>query len=289
MFAIQDEISRAIVGGVETPAGQRRRPARGAFQEHRSVQSLPEGAFLLQQVHRAGLRKALDLFQHALLQDPGYARAYAGIADVWCNLADDWVAPDEAYPMAKAAAQKALQRDPELAEAITSLGKVLCWHEWDFSGAERQLEHAVALESQLRRGTLCPGTALPLVGRLPDAIDELRKAIVLDPLSAEMSSWVARFLLYSKDYQGAITQGHKTLELDEQSIRSTLYIGSANLALGDAKTALEWYRRGQGMERAVRSYDAHIARALAALGERDEAEAILGRLDEESRQHYVRS
>jgi tetratricopeptide (TPR) repeat protein len=123
---------------------------------------------------------------------------------------------------------------------------------------------------------------------LPDAIDELRKAIVLDPLSAEMSSWVARFLLYSKDYEGAITQGQKTLELDEQSIRSTLYIGSAHLALGDAKTALEWYRRGQGMERAVRSYDAHIARALAALGERDEADEILRRLEDESRQHYVR-
>jgi tetratricopeptide (TPR) repeat protein len=158
--------------------------------------------------------------------------------------------------MAKAAAQKALQRDPELAEAITSLGKVLCWHEWDFSGAERQLEHAVALSPNYAEAHYVLGTALPLVGRLPDAIDELRKAIVLDPLSAEMSSWVARFLLYSKDYEGAITQGQKTLELDEQSIRSTLYIGSAHLALGDAKTALS----GTGGARAWSDPSAHTTR-----------------------------
>ncbi|HSE68184.1 MAG TPA: protein kinase, partial [Gemmatimonadales bacterium] len=289
VFAIQDEISRAIAEALKlrlgSDAGQLVVPSANL----EAYNLYLKGRFFFNKFTEQGLRKALDLFQHALLQDPGYGRAYAGIADVWCNLADDWVAPEDAYPRAKAAAERALQRDPELAEAITSLGKVLCWHEWDFAGAERQLERAVALSPNYGEAHYVLGTALPLVGRLPDAIEMLRKASILDPLSAEMSSWLARFLLYSKDYSGAIAQGQKTLELDEQSIRSTLYIGSAYLALGDAKTALEWYRRGQGMERAVRSYDAHIARALAALGERDEAEAILGRLDEESRQHYVRS
>jgi serine/threonine-protein kinase len=289
VFAIQDEISRAIAEALKlrlgSDAGQLVVPSANL----EAYNLYLKGRFFFNKFTEQGLRKALDLFQRALLQDPGYGRAYSGIADVWCNLADDWVAPEDAYPRAKAAAERALQRDPELGEAITSLGKVLCWHEWDFAGAERQLERAVALSPNYAEAHYVLGTALPLVGRLPEAIETLRKASILDPLSAEMSSWLARFLLYSKDYSGAIAQGQKTLELDDQSIRSTLYIGSAYLALGDAKTALEWYRRGQGMERSVRSYDAHIARALAALGERDEAEAILGRLDEESRQHYVRS
>jgi serine/threonine-protein kinase len=289
VFAIQDEISRAIVDALRvrlaSDAGQLVAPTKNIDAYNLYL----KGRFFFNKFTEQGLRKALDLFQHALLQDPGYARAYAGIADVWCNLADDWVAPEDAYPRAKAAAERALQRDPELAEAITSLGKVLCWHEWDFLGAEQQLERAVALSPNYAEAHYVLGTALPLVGRLSDAIDVLRKAIILDPLSAEMSSWLARFLLYSKDYVGAIAQGQKTLELDEHSIRSTLYIGSAHLALGDAETALEWYRRGQGLERAVRSYDALIVRALAALGRRDEAEAIMARLDEESRQQYVRS
>jgi hypothetical protein len=80
-----------------------------------------------------------------LLQDPALARAYAGIAEAWCNFADDWVAPDNAYPRAKCAAERALQREPELAEVITSLGKVLGWHEWKFVDAEAQLACAVAL------------------------------------------------------------------------------------------------------------------------------------------------
>ena len=63
---------------------------------------------------------------------------------------------------------------------------------------------------------------------------------------------------------------------------ASLYIGSAYLAQGDAETALEWFRRGQGLDKAVRSYDAMIVRALAALGRREEAEEILTRLEEES-------
>jgi tetratricopeptide (TPR) repeat protein len=66
-------------------------------------------------------------------------------------------------------------------------------------------------------------------------------------------------------------------------------MGSAYLAMGDAETALEWFQRGQALEGAVRSYDAMIVRALAALDRREEAEEILTRLETESKQHYVRS
>jgi tetratricopeptide (TPR) repeat protein len=208
---------------------------------------------------------------------------------VWCNLADDWVAPDEAYPRAKAAAERALQRDPDLAEATTSLGKVLCWHEWNFARAEQQLQRAVALSPNYAEAHYVLGTALPLVGRLGEATEAIRKALALDPLLAAYSEWLARFLLYGEDYAGAIAEAQKTFELDEGSLRAQLYIGSAHLALGNAEIALQWYRRAQGLEKAVRSYDAMIVRALAALGRRDEAEAIMTRLEEESHQQYVRS
>jgi eukaryotic-like serine/threonine-protein kinase len=289
VFAIQDEISRAIVEALKlrlaSDAGQLVVPTKNI----EAYNLYLKGRFFFNKFNEQGLRKGLEFFQHALLQDPGFARAYAGIADCWCDLADDWVAPEDAYPRAKAAAEQALRRDPELAEAITSIGKVLCWHEWDFAAAAERLERAVALSPNYAEAHYVLGTALPLVGRLGDAIEALRRALILDPLSANLSGWLARFLLYAKDYPGAIAQGHRTLEFDDQSIRAILYIGSAYLAQGDAETALEWYRRGQGLERAIRSYDALIVRALAALGRRDEAEAILARLDEESRHQYVRA
>ncbi|MGE5759195.1 MAG: protein kinase domain-containing protein [Gemmatimonadota bacterium] len=289
VFAIQDEISRAIVEALKLRLGGDAGPLVVPTKNIEAYNIYLKARFFFNKFTEPGLRKALEFYQLALLQDPSFARAYAGIADVWCNLADDWVAPDDAYPRAKAAAERALQREPELAEAITSVGKVLCWHEWDFAGAERQLERAVRLSPNYAEAHYVLGTALPLVGRLSEAIEEIRRALVLDPLSAHFSSWLARFMLYAGDYEGAIAQGHKTLELDEGSIRAPHYIGSAHLAQGDAETALQWYRRAQGLEKAVRSYDAMIVRALAALGRRDEAEAILARLDEESRQQYVRS
>jgi tetratricopeptide (TPR) repeat protein len=289
VFAIQDEISRAIVEALKLrlahDTGQFVAPTKNI----EAYNLYLKGRFFFNKFNEQGLRKGLEFFQHALLQDPGFARAYAGIADCWCDLADDWVAPADAYPRAKAAAEQALQRDPELAEAITSIGKVLCWHEWNFAAAAERLERAVALSPNYAEAHYVLGTALPLVGRLGDGIEAIRNALTLDPLSANLSGWLARFLLYAKDYPGAIAQGHRTLEFDDESIRAILYIGSAYLAQGDAVTALQWYRRGQGMERAIRSYDALIVRALAALGRKDEAEAILGRLAEESRHQYMRA
>jgi serine/threonine protein kinase/tetratricopeptide (TPR) repeat protein len=289
VFAIQDEISRAIVEALKLRLVGSTDHLVAPTKNIEAYNLYLKGRFFFNKFTEPGLQKALELFQLALLEDPAFARAYAGIADVWCNLADDWVAPDDAYPRAKAAAERALQRDPELAEAITSIGKVLCWHEWSFADAERQLHRAVTLSPNYAEAHYVLGTALPLVGRLDDAIVAIRRALTLDPLSAAFSEWLARFLLYAKDYAAAIEQAHKTFELNESSLRARLYIGSGYLALGDAEQSLQWYRRAQGMERAVRSYDAYIVRALAPLGRRDEAEEILGRLEEESRQHYVRA
>ncbi len=289
VFAIQDEISRAIVEALKLRLGGTGGPLVVPTKNLEAYNLYLKGRFFFNKFTEHGLRKALDFFQHALLQDPGYARAYAGISDCWCNLADDWVVPDDAYPRAKAAATRALQHDPELAEAITSIGKVLCWNEWDFAGAEQQLRRAVALNPNYAEAHFVFGSTLPAVGRLSEAIEEMRKALTLDPLSAHFSRWLGRFLLYARDYPGAIVQSRKTIDVDEDYFQAYLDAGSAHLAQGDPETALEWYRRGQALETAVRSYDALIVRALAALGRRDEAEAILTRLEEESRQQYVRA
>jgi serine/threonine-protein kinase len=288
VFAVQDDISRSIVEALKLKLVDDGSQVVAPTKNLEAYTTYLKGRFHFNKFTEAGLRKAHDLFQNALLQDPGFARAYAGIADVWCNLADDWVAPDDAYPRAKAAAERALQRDPALAEAMTSIGKVLCWHEWKFDDAASLLERAVVLSPNYAEAHFVLGTSLPQVARLNDGIEMLRKALVLDPLSVHYSGWLARFLLYARDYDGAIAQGQKTLELDDESTRAFHWIGAAQLALGDAESALDWFRRGQAIDSAVRSYDAMIVRALALLGRRDEAEEILSRLDEESRRQYVR-
>jgi eukaryotic-like serine/threonine-protein kinase len=289
VFAVQDEISRAIVDALKLRLANDGAQVVPPTKDLEAYTLYLKGRFFFAKLSEPSLRKALALFEQSLLRDPGLARAYAGIADVWCNLADDWVAPDEAYPRAKAAAERALQRDPELAEAITSIGKVLCWHEWNFAAAEAQLSRATLLSPSYAEAHYVRGTALPLVGRLHDAIDTMAQALKLDPLSVHYCEWLSRFLLYAGDYDGAIAQGHRALELDEGWLRAPHYIGAAHLAKGELDQALVWFRRAQALEKSVRSYDANIVRALAALGQQEEAEAIMTRLEEASRQQYMRS
>ena len=289
VFAVQDEISRSIVDALKVQLVGATAQVVAPTKNLEAYTTYLKGRYHFNKFSEQSLRKALDLFQHALLQDPGFARAYAGIADVWCDLADDWVAPDDAYPRAKAAAERALQRDPELADAMISIGKVLCWHEWAFAEGVERLERAVALSPNNSEAQWVLGTALPLVGRLTEGVEAVRRAVELDPLRVEYAGWLTRFLLYDKDYEAAIAAGKELLEVDEEYGRGFVWMGSAYLALGDPNAALDWFQRGQALERAVRSYDVMIVRALAALDRREEAEEIMTRLENESKQQYVRS
>jgi serine/threonine-protein kinase len=289
VFAVQDEISRSIVEALKVQLVGAKSEVVAPTKNLEAYTTYLKGRYHFNKFSEQSLRKALDLFQHALLQDPGFARAYAGIADVWCDLADDWVAPDDAYPRAKAAAERALQRDPDLADAMISIGKVLCWHEWKFAEGVERLERAVAVSPNNSEAQWVLGTGLPLVGRMGEGVEAVRRAVELDPLRVEYAGWLTRFLLYDKQYDAAIAAGKELLEVDEEYGRGFVWMGSAHLALGDPKSALDWFQRGQALERAVRSYDAMIVRALAALDRREEAEEIMNRLEAESKQQYVRS
>jgi adenylate cyclase len=289
VFAIQDEISRSIVDALKLQLVDAKAELVVPTRNIEAYNLYLKGRFFFNKYTESGLRKGLDFFQQALMQDPGLARAFAGIADCWADLGDDWVAPDDAYPRAKAAATRALEYDPDLADAMTSLGKVLCWYEWDFAAAANQLERAVSVNPNHAEAHYALGGTLPAIGRLDDGIEELRKAITLDPLSAQFSRWLGRFLLYSADYAGAIAQTLKTLELDAGYFQAYLDIGAAHLALGDPEQALTWWRKGQTLDASVRAYDAFIVRALAPLNRHDEAAEILARLEGASRHQYVRA
>ncbi|MEJ2239675.1 MAG: protein kinase [Gemmatimonadales bacterium] len=289
VFAIQDEISRAIVDALKVQlGGDTERLVVPATENLEAYTMYLKGRFFVNVISESEIRRGLDFFEGALAEDPNYAQAYSGIADCWCNIADNWVEPGEAYPRAKAAAEQALALEPNLAEALTSIGKVRGWYEWDFRGAEEVLRRAVQINPNYAEAHFVFGSALPSVGKLDEAIGEMRQALVVDPLSAHFSRWLGRFLGYARDFDGSIAQTRKTIEMTPEYFLSYLDLGTAHLAQGDAEEALKWFRHGQSLKSAVRSYDALIVRALAALGERDEAEPIMQRLEEESKRQYVR-
>jgi len=130
VFAIQDEISRAIVEALKLKLVGKEQPLVVPTTTNLEAYTLYlRGRYLCNKYTDPDLRRAIDIFEQALVKDPGYAKAHAGIADSWSRLADDWVPPSEAYPRAKQAALRALELDPSLPEALTSLGRVQCWYE----------------------------------------------------------------------------------------------------------------------------------------------------------------
>jgi serine/threonine-protein kinase len=290
VFAVQDEISRAIVDALKIQLGGDA-AARLVVPATENVEAYTlylKGRFFVNRISEPEVRRGLDFFQRALAIDPRYAQAHAGIADCWCNLADNWVEPSEAYPKAKAAAEQALALDPDLAEALTSIGKVRGWYEWDFAGAEEVLRRAVQINPNYAEAHFVFGSALPSVGKLDEAIGEMRQALVVDPLSAHFSRWLGRFHLYARDFDSAVAQSRKTMEMAPEYFLSYLDMGTAQLAKGDPAAALKSFQHGQSLKSAVRAYDALIVRALAALDQREEADAIMQRLEDESKRQYVR-
>jgi len=130
------------------------------------------------------LNKAVDFFTQAIVHDPGYAAPYVGLADTY-NLLREYSAmpPQEAYPRALAAARKAVELDPNSAEAHNSLAFASFWGFFDAATADREFKRAIELDATLPRAHHWYATFLVEIGRAPEALTEIERARQLDPSS----------------------------------------------------------------------------------------------------------
>src|SRR5262249_27781272 len=143
-----------------------------------------EGLYYWNQRSPEALERAIVHFSQAIQVDPGYALAYAGLADAYasqCLISD--VRPNEVFPKAKAAALKAMQLDDRLAEAHASLAYVRFWYDWDWAGAESEFRRAIDINPGYATAHQWYAEYLRLMGRQEEAIVESQRALQLDPLS----------------------------------------------------------------------------------------------------------
>ncbi len=288
IFQVQDEIARAIVDALKVQFGEGSgdRLVAHTTDDLEAYTLYLKARFHYNKVTEVDLRRSIELYREALRDDPGYARAWAGIADCWMLLADDWMAPNEAYPKAKEAALKALAIDPGLAEANTALGKVLGWYDWDFDAGELALRRAVASNPKYADAHWGLATLLPTNGRLDESVEEMRTALALDPLSASMSRWLARYLLYSGRHEEALEMCRNALALNAQHAHAYLVMGQTHLDAGDADRAIEAFRDGARVGE-IGFFQTFLGSALAAAGREADAREILDRLRAEE-DGYVR-
>ena len=158
-----------------------------------------------------GLRKSVRLFQEAIDRDPTVALAYAGLADSYVVLNDyNAAGPREAYPKAKAAAQKALDIDPSLVEPRTTVAYVLANYEWNYAEAEREYRRAIEQNANYPTAHQWYGELLYHMKRFRESEKELERAVELDPLAPVIISELAFLKYYEREFDRAIALSEKT-------------------------------------------------------------------------------
>jgi TolB-like protein/Flp pilus assembly protein TadD len=282
VFALQDEITRAIVAALKIKLASSL-PAH----EQRNTEAYDlylQGLYFSNKGSEADLQRALSFFQRALEKDPKLSRAWTGISKVWYFLADVYVRPLEAYPLSKEAALKALALDEKDAEAHCYLSEAKRVLDWDLAGEETELQRALQLDPNSAPAHFF-SALLPLFrGELKEGLQLVLEAKKLDPISP-ITSYVATAAYLANDrIDDAITEGQWTLQLDPNYFYLDSNLAAAYREKGNFAEAIALYTKAQ---EATHVPSSGLAITYARMGRQSEARKILDQLVQESQRRYV--
>ena len=216
VFAIQIEVAQNVSDALETRLlkEEKEHIEKKPTQDIGAYEFYLKGRYYWNERSRDALEKAIKYFEEAIKRDPRFALAYAGLADSYIVLVDHGhLAPSEGYVNARNAAMKALELDGTLAEAHTSLGNILSC-EWDWRGAEEEFAKALRANPNYATAHHWYSIHFGTLGRLDEAIKELKIALELDPLSPMIHTYAALVYLCARKYDIALKELDKALELD---------------------------------------------------------------------------
>jgi serine/threonine protein kinase/Flp pilus assembly protein TadD len=290
VFAIQDEISRAIAGALRVRL----------FGEQQAVLVKPptddleaytlylKGRHFWNRRTEQDLHRGLEYFEQALARDPKYAMAHAGVADSYAILGFySALPPTEAFPKAKAAALSALALEPNLAEAHPTLAYVAMYHDWDWPAAEREFRLAIQLNPGYATAHQWYGNFLVVLGRFQDSMDEFSKAITLDPLSPLKVGALGWSYYFARRYEEAVAQCRRALELEPSYLVAHLWLGLAYEELARFDQAVgEFEEAARITSRSVASLG-YLGHGYAVAGRESDARNVLAELMELRAHRYV--
>jgi TolB-like protein/Flp pilus assembly protein TadD len=281
IFAVESEIAKTIAETLQ---------ARLTGSEKSSIAKTPtvnpeayelylKGRFFWNKRTGDDLRRSVEYLKQAIAKDPGYALAYAALADSYGLLRFyGGASRDESVVPAEVAAKKALELDDSLAEAHASLGLVAT-EELEIDRGVRELERAVQLNPNYATAHHWLALARIPLGQLDRAIGEGRRALELDPLSMIINADLSLIYLYARRYDEAEAQARKALEIDSRSFVAHYYLGMALQLRGRLKEAIPEFQKAVELNNDPYSI-AMLAQAYARNRQTDEARKLLGHLNE---------
>jgi TolB-like protein/Tfp pilus assembly protein PilF len=285
IFDVQDEISLAIVEALKVKLlGTEKAAVLKRYTENTDAYQLYlKGRFFWSKRSKNGLQAAIRCFEQAIEKDGRYAPAWAGIADVYNLLSDyEGISRKEIYPKARAAVNKALEIDDRLAEAHTSLGMLIMLNEWDWSNAEKEYKLGISLNPNYATAHHWYSEWLLYNGRIAEAIQEISRAVDLDPLSPAILKDKGLTLYYARDYDGALEYGKRTLELDPNFVSVHRLLSLAHQAKGMFNEAIAENQRWDDLSGNAAEATVGRAQCYAAFGKRDEALKLIQNMNPEN-------
>ena len=291
VFTVQDEIASDIVEALQAQLGAASMTPR----LKRYTENLEAYHFYLQgRYHwfartKGGLERALHYFDQAIERDPSYALAHSGVADLYSILGIYGYAPPRvAFPKARAAAERALSSDDELAEGHLALGLVKLIYDWDSSEGKRRILRALALNPNNAVAHSWYALYLVCTGHDDDEADRVReRAQELEPLSAYIDAMAGVALVMQHRHEEAIRECNKALAIDPGYLVALYAIGCAYTRVGRHEEAISVHEKAASITDHAPFYLGFLGSAYGAAGRDEEARRVLAELEQRAATGYV--
>ena len=291
VLALQREVAQAIADEIKAKltAPEKARLASNRSVNSEAYENYLRGRFLLTSQGEGDARKGMAYFQQSIQKDPNYALAYAGLAESYITLSQPWngdLTPQEALPLAEAAARKALAIDDSLGEAQLALARVSLYH-WDWPAAEKEYRRALELNPNDAMAHAWYGEYLEAMARTEEAIVELRQAIALDPLSSNHVAHLGSAFYHARQYDQGIREFQKALQLEPDMIYAHQGLGWVYEQKKMYREAIAEQEKGVNLTNRDAFAVASLGMVLGESGRKREAKKLLEELQERSKQGYI--
>ncbi len=290
IITVQEEIAKEVSEKLRLrPTGEEQKRLTKRYTENPEAHQLYlKGRYVWNRRTAQTLQQAAAYFQQAIDKDPGYALAWAGLADCYALYSFyGALSPKEAFPKAKEAAAKALEIDDTLAEAHASLIWVRISYDWDWPGAEREFKRTIELNPNYATGYRWHLRYLLAAGRLEEALAESKRAEELEPLSLVTSSVVGLDFYLARQYDQAIEQLRAVLDRDASFPQAYLYLGWAYEQKGMLEEAIAEFQKGSRLSGDDPPMVSALGHAYAVSGGKDQAQKVIVELKQLSGRRYV--
>jgi Flp pilus assembly protein TadD len=290
IFDVQDQIATEISEKlrVRLSGDQRKRLIKHQTRNTEAYQLYMHGRFHGARRTEASIKQSLECFQLAAQRDPGYALAYAAIADVYLTaLVYSVIAPRIGLPKARATVAKALELDDSCAEAHAALAYIQAVYDSDAMGSEKEFRHAMDLNPNNATTLFRWGICLVHQGRLGEAEAAMRRALETDPLSLAVNTYLGTVLMFGREYGAASEQLHKTLEMDPNFPDAHFWFAATLWVSGNREEAISHMQKSLALSGGDVRMRCVLAAYKALAGHKEEALVHLKELLTLAKQRYV--